>query len=101
MRTAWRKRGNKRLKDRDAFLKGFSVAINQLMPDAFHRPGLILSAEKYVQDVILGGDPNVKLTNLKSPKAKSDKAFFNGFDAGHKAGIRNAIRGTNQPLLPG
>jgi hypothetical protein len=100
MRSAWRKRANRRLRDREAFLKGFACAINRLMPAAFHRPGLILSAEKYVQDVLIGTDPNVKLSSLKGPEAKSDKSFHHGFEAGDKAGIRNAIRGTSQPLLP-
>lgn len=100
MRTAWRKRTNKRLRDRDAFLKGFSIAINQLMPETFHRPGLILSAEKYIDNILIGTDPNVIRQSLKAPSANSDKALQHGYQAGHKAGIRNAIRGTSQPLLP-
>lgn len=95
MRSAWRKRGNRRLRDREAFLKGFACAINRLMPAAFHRPGLILSAERYVEDVIIGQDSNVKMSNLKGPEAKSDRAFHHGFEAGDKAGIRNALRGSN------
>jgi Protein of unknown function (DUF2786) len=93
MRSAWRTRANKRLRDRDSFLSGFASAINSLMPAAFHRPGLILCAETYIKEVIIG-DSRAKISTLKGPQAKSDKAFSHGHRAGLKAGIRNAIHGT-------
>lgn len=99
MRAAWRNRSNKRLRDRDAFLRGFTAAINNLMPEAFHRPGLIVRADTYIKDIIVGDDPNVKMQTLAGPKAKSDKAFIHGHAAGSKAGIRNAIRGTDKLSL--
>ncbi len=100
MRRAWRTRANKRLRDRDAFLSGFAAAINSLMPDTFHRPGLILCADKYIAEVILAGS-RAKLTTLKGPAMKSTKAFLNGHKAGLNAGIRNALRGSDTLNLEG
>ncbi|MEO5914821.1 MAG: DUF2786 domain-containing protein [Luteolibacter sp.] len=100
MCRAWRTRTNKRLRDRNAFLRGFSASINRLMPAVFHVPGIILCAKKYVDEVICVGSGYSKTTTIQAPKAKSDRAFSDGYDAGKKAGIRNAIRGTTQPLLP-
>lgn len=97
MRAAWRHRKNKRLRDRDAFLRGYAVAIESLMPEAFRNEGLILSATAYRDTVILGDDPNVRMTSLKAPAAKSDRAFSDGWREGHKAGIRNALHGSETP----
>jgi hypothetical protein len=90
MRRAWRTRTNKRLKDRHAFLRGFATAIDGMMPETFHRPGLVLCAEKYIQDVILHGS-DAKMTTLKTPSGRSTKSFIHGLAAGRNAGIRNAI----------
>lgn len=100
MRRAWRTRSNKRMRDRDSFLRGFAAAIEDLMPETFHQPGLTLCADKYIHDVILRGSGS-KMTTLASPKAKSDKAFFHGLKAGSKAGIRNALRGSDTLNLEG
>lgn len=99
MCRAWRTRENKRLRDRNAFLRGFAAAMNRLMPEVFHRPGLILCAKKYVEEVICVGPGYGKTTTIGAPKGKSDRAFSDGVKAGRNAGIRNAIRGTAQPLL--
>lgn len=96
MRAAWRNRANRRLRDRDAFLRGFAEAIHSLMPAAFHRPGLILRTDSYIKDIIVGNDPHARMEQLKGPKANSSKAWMNGHWAGSKAGIRNAIRGTDK-----
>lgn len=94
MCRAWRTRENKRLRDRNAFLRGFAAAMNRLMPEVFHRPGLILCAANYVEDVICTGGNYGKMTSISTPKAKSDRAFSQGLEAGRKAGIRNALRGS-------
>lgn len=101
MCRAWRTRENKRLRDRNAFLRGFAAAMNRLMPAVFHRPGLILCAKKYVEEVICVGPGYSKSTTIAAPKAKSERAFSDGLDAGRKAGIRNALRGSNTLNLEG
>lgn len=101
-RSAWRKRSNKRLRDRISFLRGFFAAINQMMPAVFHREGLIFSADHYIESVILAGNPGASLTQMK-PKMGSGKvsecSFFHGLQAGRKAGIREGIRGTSSALI--
>lgn len=101
MCRAWRTRENKRLRDRNAFLRGFAAAMNRLMPEVFHRPGLILCSQKYVEDVICVGPGWSKTTSLAPPKAKSEAAFSHGLEAGRKAGIRNALRGSDTLNLEG
>lgn len=99
-RAAWRKRANRRLRDRESFLTGYFFAIDQQMPAVFHRPGLIISSEKYVDGVILAGKTGVVLKSTKpSQKPLSSAAFTNGFRAGDSDGIRNGIRGTDKPQL--
>ena len=97
-RAAWRKRLNRRLRDRSAFLRGYFVAIDRAMPAVFHRPGLVLSVDSYIQATF--ASPGTKLS-VSSPKpAKlSDAAFREGFVTGTEAGIHNAIRGTDKPLI--
>lgn len=100
MRAAWRNRENRRLRNRDAFLRGYAAAIDSLMPETFHREGLILSADRYIETVILAGKAGVKIADMKPVKSSlSDSAFRHGYRAGKAGGIRNAIRGTTQPLL--
>ena len=101
-RAAWRNRSNKRLRDRDSFLRGYFGAINQVMPAIFHREGLIFSADDYVQSVILAGRTGVTLGSVRSrskPGKISESAFHHGFMAGQQGGIREGIRGTEQPLI--
>ena len=100
MRAAWRKRDNKRLRDRDSFLQGFAYAIDSMMPEVFHREGLILSADNYIETVILAGRDGIRLTPIKEKDRKiSDAAFRHGHCAGKTSGIRNAVNGTDQPLI--
>lgn len=96
MRIAWRKRENRRLRDRESFLRGYASAIDSLMPATFHRPGLVLSAQQYIEGVILAGRHGVKIKTVRaSSKHKlSDAAYRNGYREGQRGGIRNAIRGT-------
>lgn len=101
MCRAWRTRENKRLRDRNAFLRGFAAAMNRLMPYVFHRPGLILCAKRYVDEVICVGGNFTDRKSIAAPKAKSDRAFSDGLAAGHKAGIRNALRGSDTLNLEG
>ena len=102
MRSAWRKRENRRLRDRESFLRGYVSAINSLMPATFHRPGLVLSAQQYIEGVILAGRHGVKIKTVgaTSKKKISDSAYFSGYREGERGGIRNAIRGTDQMNLP-
>lgn len=97
MRTAWRKRENRRLRDRDSFLRGYAAAIDSLMPATFHQPGLILSADKYIESVIFAGRTGIKIASIGGGGKKkiSDASFYNGYRQGQKTGINNAIRGTD------
>lgn len=98
MSAAWRKRSNRRLRDREAFIRGYAVAIDRAMPAVFHRPGLVISADDYIQRVFLSDGS--KITQIGGKAAKlSDAAFREGFVTGAHAGIHNAIRGTDKPLL--
>jgi hypothetical protein len=100
-RAAWRKRTNRRLRKREAFLEGYFHAIDRMMPAVFHRPGLILAAsEEYVANVILAGKTGiVRKTIQPKPADLSPAAFFGGLQAGKSAGIRNAVPGTDKPLI--
>ena len=99
-RAAWRKRQNRRLRDRESFLRGYFAAIDKLMPATFHQPGLILAAGPYIEGVILAGKAGVSIKTTETKPAKlSDAAFFHGILAGKQGGIRNAIRGTDKPLI--
>lgn len=100
-RAAWRKRENRRLRDRSSFLKGYFAAIDSLMPDVFHRDGLILSTDNYVQTVIFAGRTGIIFKPLASAwnGGLSDSAFRNGVRCGTRDGIRNAIRGTDKLLI--
>lgn len=97
MRTAWRKRKNRRLRDRDSFLRGYCAAIDSLMPATFHQPGLILSADKYIETIIFAGRTGIKMSSIgtNSKKKLSTKAFYNGYIEGEKTGINNALRGSD------
>lgn len=100
-RAAWRTRTNRRLRDRESFLRGYFAAIDALMPAAFHRSGLIVSSQPYINGVILAGKAGVKIGTIGSgkPQKISESAFFHGHRAGEAGGIRNAIRGTDKPLI--
>lgn len=98
MNTAWRKRANRRLRDREAFIRGYAVAIDRAMPAVFHQPGLVLSSDSYIERVFMS--PGTKITEFGGKAAKlSDAAFREGFVTGTDAGIHNAIRGTDKPLI--
>lgn len=95
MRTAWRKRTNRRLRDRESFLRGFTAAIDNQMPAVFHRPGLVLSTKAYIEGVILAGKTGVTIKETQSkPKKLNAASAIEGGIAGRKAGIRNALRGS-------
>jgi hypothetical protein len=96
MRTAWRKRENRRLRDRASFLRGYAAAIDSLMPATFHQPGLIISADEYIETVILANQHGVKIKTLGNGRKNkiSDAAFRNGYRQGKQTGIHNAIRGS-------
>ena len=99
MRAAWRKRSNKRLRDREAFLKGYATAIHQLMPATFRNEGLILSAKAYTEAVIIGNKPGRSVAMKPVAAKASDRALREGYIAGQKAGIRNGIHGTSHLAL--
>jgi hypothetical protein len=98
MSAAWRKRANRRLRDREAFIRGYAVAIDRAMPAVFHQPGLVVSSGDYIERVF--ASPGSKLSSFGAkPKKLSDASFREGFVTGAEAGIRNAIRGTDKPLI--
>ncbi len=100
MRDAWRLRENRRLRDRESFLRGFAIAIEGQIPPTFNLSGLIPSADAYIEGVIMRGN-GVLVTPKKKGKIKlSDSAFRNGFIAGTDASIHNAIKTSPAPLLP-
>lgn len=100
MNQAWRTRINRRLRDRESFIRGFAYAVDQIMPEKFHQPALIVVTERYIDGVILAGMNNVKDAPLKPFKKNlSDSALREGIAAGKKAGIHNAVRGTNTELI--
>lgn len=93
LRQAWLKRANRRLRDRESFLRGFAVAIREQLPEVFPQDGLILSSKAYIEQQIIG--PNGRIREIGGkPKPLADSSFINGYRAGKKAGIRNAIPGT-------
>lgn len=99
-RAAWRNRSNRRLRDRESFLRGYFRAIDQMMPAVFHQPGLVLSTANYVQGVIVAGRSNVVISqNKRAEKPISESAYMHGHMAGQNDGIRNAVRGTDKPLI--
>lgn len=96
-KDAWTKRANRRLKNRKAFIMGFFYAIDELMPEKFHQPGLLPSFQVYRDEVLLrGGKLITKTLDTKSLSAKSLTA---GYKAGQKQSINHAIRGTDKPLI--
>jgi len=99
MRQAWRKRANRRLRDREAFLTGYDSAISRLMPRVFRNEGLVLSAKAYIETAL--SSPHSKITQLRSVGEKvSPRAFTDGYLAGKAAGIRNGIERTGSLELP-
>ncbi|MEM1083266.1 MAG: DUF2786 domain-containing protein [Verrucomicrobiota bacterium] len=98
LRAAWRNRKNRRLRDRDAFLRGFAAVIDDKMPEVFHRPGLILSTERYMEEVLLGDGGSIKLFGRRR-KPLASTAALEGVIAAQDASIHNAIRGTDKPLI--
>ena len=95
MRSAWRIRTNRRLRDRESFLRGYAGAIDRQMPAVFHRPGLVLSAKAYIEGVILAGKTGVTIKETKSkPKKLNAASAIEGGIAGSNAEIRNALRGS-------
>jgi len=101
MRAAWRNRTNRRLRDRDSFLRGFASGVESMIPAKFHRAGLVLCTERYVAGVILAGK-NAKISTIRAggKNKPSERAFFHGYRDGKNTGIHNAVRGTNTELLP-
>jgi hypothetical protein len=100
MRAAWRNRTNRRLRDRQSFLEGYARGIDSLMPAVFHRPGLILSADRYIETVIFAGKEGIRLREVKPKQRKlSAAAAFHGYRDAKIDGIRNPIRGTDRELL--
>jgi hypothetical protein len=98
MNAAWRTRANRRLRDRRAFIRGYAIAVDRAMPAVFHQPGLVLSADAYIAEVL--ASPGCKITQIGGKDSKlSDAAFREGFITGTGAGIRNALRGTDKPLI--
>jgi len=98
LRQSWRCRENKRLRDREAFLRGFAHAISNKLPEVFPQDGLILSAEAYIAAKLIG--PGAKLTHFTaSKKPLSDSAWRNGYLAGVDTGIHNAIHGSGTNCL--
>lgn len=100
MRAAWRNRTNRRLRDRDSFLRGFAQAVESMIPEKFHQPGLVVSSKRYIEGVLLGPDAKLKTIGGGKPAKISDAAFFQGYRDGKKAEIHNAVRGSNHELLP-
>ncbi|GAA5482095.1 DUF7168 domain-containing protein [Haloferula sargassicola] len=99
MRAAWRHRTNRRLRDRESFLHGFATAIDRAMPPVFHQPGLTISHDAYIVDVIVGKGGSLKEIGRKTPRKLSEAATREGYRAGRKTSIHNALRGTDKPLL--
>lgn len=98
MNAAWRNRSNRRLRDREAFIRGYAIAINRAMPAVFHQPGLVVASQGYIERVLV--PPGAKMIDPKKQREKfSDSALNEGFAAGRRDGIRNAIRGTDKPLI--
>lgn len=92
MAAAWRKRPDKRVKCRRAFLAGYAGAIERDMPDAFRNNSLISqeSFDNYLQTVLWPGE-NLRISNV--PQRNSKKWNRNAAFAGYRAGQKNSIRG--------
>lgn len=91
IRQAWPRRHNKRLRDREAFLRGFAQAISKKLPQVFPQDGLVLSSDAYIADVLIGPGARLVTTAAGSKKPMSDRAFHHGFMAGSETSIHNAI----------
>jgi len=96
-KSAWKKRENRRLKNRAAFIYGYFLSIDELMPKKFHQPGLVPSFVSYRDAVLLQGSKLI--TRNIAPKSTPIKSLTAGYKAGQKTGINNAIRGTDKPLI--
>lgn len=97
-KKAWTNRDNKRLKNRKAFIFGFMMGIDELMPPKFHQPGVIPSFKAYRDEVLLSGGGEL-ITRSAKPKKTPSRAVYAGYRAGKNTGINNAIRGTDKPLI--
>ena len=92
MATAWRKRANKRIKNRRAFIDGFAAAIYEQMPEEFRGRGLVdIDAAAYFITVISPGATLAMMGQLAT--RGSSAALTAGFVAGRRHGIRNALEG--------
>lgn len=99
LRQSWQRRNNRRLRDRESYLRGFASAISNQLPEVFPQSGLVLSTEHYIQSHLLApGERIVTLPNSK--KSLADASFHHGFMAGADAGIRNAMSFSQTPELP-
>lgn len=96
-KSAWRQRTNKRLRNREAFIYGFFLAIDELMPPKFHQPGLVASFTAYRDEVLLQGSKLI--TRQIAPKSIPTRSLTSGYMAGKRNGINNSIRGTDNPLI--
>jgi hypothetical protein len=97
-KSSWKNRANKRLKNRDAYIYGFFLGIDELMPEKFHQPGLLPAFNAYRDEVLLGGSSQL-ITKRIAPKNTPIKSLTAGYMAGKKNGINNAIPGTDKPLI--
>lgn len=91
IRQAWQRRDNKRLRDREAFLRGFASAISKQLPRVFPQDGLVLSTDAYINQVLIGPGTKLVTTEATGKKPMSDLAFHHGFRAGNETRIHNAI----------
>lgn len=98
MNAAWRKRANRRLRDRKSFLRGYATAIDQLMPEVFHQPGLVLNTSAYIAAVLNPSGAKIREVS-RGDERVSEAAAAAGWQAGKRGGIHNAIRGTDKPLI--
>ena len=91
IRQSWQRRPNKRLRDRESYLRGFTVAISKKLPRVFPQDGLVLSADAYINGVLIV--PGTKLVSRDGGRKKplSDRAFHHGYAAGTGTAIHNAI----------
>lgn len=99
LRQSWQRRGNRRLRDRESYLRGFSAAISNKLPEVFPQDGLVVSTEHYIQQTLLGPGGKSVAIGGKGKKSLSDASFHHGYLAGIDAGIRNAMRHNPIPEL--
>lgn len=92
MAMAWRKRANKRLKNRRAFIDGFAAAIYEQMPEEFRGRGLVeIDAAAYFITHI---KPGATLSKMGQLSARASSASLTaGWIAGKRHAIRNALEG--------